>query len=207
MTCVELQKILAEIEDVSSPEQRAHLKNCPACSALVNDLALIVSAAPGLREADEPSPRVWNSIAIALRQEGLIRAPKPARSLLPAFGTRWAWARWAAPAAAMLLIAVGVYVRQHSLATELARHVSSAPPPPAVVAGLNDQDFLQEVADNTPQIRAEFESGLRSVNESIRDAESVVSENPNDEDARRSLLDAYQQKAMLFEMAMDRSLP
>jgi len=35
----------------------------------------------------------------------------------------------------------------------------------------------------------------------------VVNENPNDEDARRSLMDAYQQKSMLFEMAMDRPLP
>jgi hypothetical protein len=48
---------------------------------------------------------------------------------------------------------------------------------------------------------------LRQVNESIRDAQGVVDESPNDEDARRSLMDAYQQKSMLFEMAMDRPLP
>jgi hypothetical protein len=35
----------------------------------------------------------------------------------------------------------------------------------------------------------------------------VVDESPNDEDARRSLMDAYQQKSMLFELAMDRSQP
>jgi len=28
-----------------------------------------------------------------------------------------------------------------------------------------------------------------------------------DEEARRSLLEAYQQKAMLFDLAMDRTLP
>jgi hypothetical protein len=34
-----------------------------------------------------------------------------------------------------------------------------------------------------------------------------VEADPNDEEARRSLMEAYQQKAMLFDMAMDRSLP
>jgi hypothetical protein len=34
-----------------------------------------------------------------------------------------------------------------------------------------------------------------------------VEANPDDEEARRSLLEAYQEKAMLFDMAMDRSLP
>jgi hypothetical protein len=45
------------------------------------------------------------------------------------------------------------------------------------------------------------------VNESIREAQGFVDESPNDQDARRSLTDAYQQKSMLFELAMDRSLP
>ena len=208
MTCVELQESLAEIEDGSTPQQRDHLKNCPACAALVNDLALIIAAAPKLIETDDPSPRVWNSIEIALRQEGLIRSQRPKPSLLPSLGSRWAWARWAAPVAAMVLIAVGVYVRQHSLSNELARTVAVNPSQPqAIVAGLNDDDFLQQVAASAPLMKTQYEQSLRTVNDSIRDAQGQVDENPNDEDARRSLLDAYQQKAMLFDMAMDRSLP
>ena len=35
----------------------------------------------------------------------------------------------------------------------------------------------------------------------------LIAENPNDEEARRSLMEAYQEKAMLFDLAMDRSLP
>ena len=35
MNCVELQQSLAEAEDASSVEQSAHLRACPACSALV----------------------------------------------------------------------------------------------------------------------------------------------------------------------------
>jgi len=70
MNCVELQASLAEIEDVRSADQRAHLKTCPECSSLVAELNLIASTAIELRAAQEPSPRVWNSIEIALRQEG-----------------------------------------------------------------------------------------------------------------------------------------
>ena len=97
MDCVELQQSLAEVEDVSSSEQRAHLKACPACSALVSELKLIMAAAPQLQEADEPSPRVWNSIEIALRQEGLIR---PQRAPVSSFSARWGAARSSARGAA-----------------------------------------------------------------------------------------------------------
>jgi hypothetical protein len=45
------------------------------------------------------------------------------------------------------------------------------------------------------------------VNEYISDAKSTVAADPDDEDARRSLMEAYQEKAMLFELALDRSLP
>ena len=46
MNCVELQQSLAEVEDGSSLEQRAHLRACPACSALVKELHLIVAISP-----------------------------------------------------------------------------------------------------------------------------------------------------------------
>jgi anti-sigma factor RsiW len=208
MNCVELQASLIEVEDGRSPEQRNHLNACAECSALVAELDSIISAATELRAAEEPSPRVWNSIEIALRQEGLIRPQRPSRSLLPTFGSRWAWARWMVPAAAVLLIAVGVYVRQHSLTRETARDLRPKPPvSDMAVAGLNDDDLLQEVAQLSPAMQAQYTDNLRHVNEYIQDAKGVVADNPNDEEARRSLMEAYQEKAMLFELAMDRSLP
>jgi len=210
MTCVELQDSLSEIDNLSSAEQQAHLRSCSACSSLVKELDLIISSASSLIEVDEPSPRVWNSIEAALRSEGLIRPQRPARSLIPAFGTRWAWARWAAPAAAALLIAVGVYVNQHSLVRQLAKDtaaVTTAPVSEPSVAGLNDDELLQEISGTTPAMQQEYRDSLRRANDYIRDAQAVVDANPNDEDARRSLMEAYQQKSMLFEMAMDRSLP
>jgi len=211
MNCVELQQSLAEIEDGSSVQQQAHLKTCPECSSLVAELARIASAARELRAADEPSPRVWNSIEIALRQDGLIRPQRPRHSLLPSFGTQWAWGRCIAPAAAALLIAVGIYVRQHASGPSIAqndfRPVVSQPAADLELAGLNDDDLLQEIAEQSPSLQAEYTDNLRRVNEYIRDARTSVDADPNDEEARRSLMEAYQQKAMLFELALDRSLP
>src|SRR6266496_6002466 len=109
MNCVELQASLAEIAQGMSPEQRTHLKTCPACSALVAELDFIIAAAGNLRAADEPSPRVWNSIEIALRQEGLIRPQRARHSLLSSFGREWGSLRWLVPAAALLLITLGIY--------------------------------------------------------------------------------------------------
>ena len=206
MNCVELQQSLAEQEDAGSWEQRTHLRECPACSTLVRELNLIVVAAGQLQEADEPSPRVWNSIEAALRQEGLIR---PQRPFVSSFGARWGAARWLVPAAAMLLLAVGIYMRresqpdhatQQALVTPISNQMASQ-------SDLNDDDLMQEVTENEPAMKTQFAENLRQVNESIRDAQGLVNESPNDADARRSLMDAYHQKSMLFEMAMDRPLP
>ncbi len=206
MTCVELQESLAEREDGSSSEQRAHLKSCPHCSQLVAELLLIASSGSSLQETHEPSPRVWNNIEIALRQEGIIRPQKPRHSLLPAFGSRWGWSRWLVPAAALLLVTLGIYIRENSQSQPIAVNISKPTVSDAMVAGLNDDDLLQEVSQLNPALRDQYTDNLRHVNEYIQDAKSNVDANPNDEDARRSLMDAYQEKAMLFELAMDRSV-
>lgn len=204
MTCVELQESLAAREDAGSSEQRDHLNNCPHCAQLVAELLLIASSAGELRESHEPSPRVWNNIEIALRQEGIIRPQKPRHSLLPAFGSRWGWSRWLVPAAAALLAALGIYIRQHPQIQPVANNVTRPPVSDAMIAGLNDDDLMQEVSQLNATQREQYADNLKRVNEYIQDAKTSVDANPNDEDARRSLMDAYQEKAMLFELAMDR---
>jgi hypothetical protein len=210
MTCIELQESLADVELGTSPEQQIHLNMCPQCAALVRELNVIISCAADLRAVDEPSPRVWNSIQLALRREGLIHPPRPRHSLLPAFDSPWGWTRWLAPVAAVLVIGVGGYFYQHKPSTQVANNIQPAVTTlasDASIAGLNDADLMQEAAQQTPAVKAQFEEDLRHVNQYIRDAREVVAANPNDEEAHRSLLEAYQEKAMLFELAMDRSLP
>jgi hypothetical protein len=207
MDCVELQQSLAEIEDGSSAEQQNHLRSCSSCTSLVEELTLIISSAPELVEADDPSPRVWNSIEIALRQEGLIRPQRANQPVISSFATRWGWARWMVPAAALLLILAGTYVNRRSSSRQMVNNVTPVSTPDLAAAGLNDAELLQAVSDQTPVAQAQYQDNLRRVNEYIHDAKLSVEANPDDEEARRSLLEAYQEKAMLFDMAMDRSLP
>jgi hypothetical protein len=71
----------------------------------------------------------------------------------------------------------------------------------------SDEQLLQEVSMRAPMMRAAYESNLKDVNNYIRDAQESVNANPNDEEAQQALMDAYGQKTMIYEMALDRSLP
>lgn len=207
MTCVELQESLLESEPGSTEEQQAHLKNCSECARLVADLLVIACAAGDLRAAHEPHPRVWKSIEASLRQEGLIRPQRRHLSLLPSFSSQWSWARWLVPAAALLLVSLGIFLRQHSRTSDVADNPAvSITPVSDAAAGLNDDDLLQEIAQQSPALREQYVDNLRRVNQYIQDAKYTVDADPTDEEARRSLMEAYQEKAMLFELALDRSL-
>jgi hypothetical protein len=213
MTCAEFQRVLLEvIEGGRSAEQEGHLKSCSACSGLVSDLNLISQQARLLQASEEPSPRVWNSIEIALRQEGLIRQPQRERVLAPSFWQRW-HAAWMLPVAAALLVVLGLFVSQRGSSNrQVAQKTSSAPLHTASLATntarINeDQQLLDMVGSRSPAVRAQYAANLQNVNAYIRDAEESVQTDPNDEEARQSLMDAYEQRAMVYEMALDRSLP
>jgi hypothetical protein len=206
MTCVELHESLVENENGSSVEQQAHIRNCPECAKLVADLLFIACSAGELRAEHDPDPRVWKSIESSLRREGLIRPQRRSLSLLPSFSSQWSWARWMAPAAALLLISLGIYLKQHSRPPESVIVTPPVEKVPDVTAGLNDDDLLQEVAQQSPALQEQYADNLRRVNLYIQDAKNSVDADPTDEEARRSLMEAYQEKAMLFELALDRSL-
>ena len=94
MNCAQFQEILPDVIDGErNAEQEAHLRTCAVCSGLVADLNLIAAEAQQLQEVADPAPRVWNSIELALRREGLIREPHLGPSLLPPVKRRWtlAW--------------------------------------------------------------------------------------------------------------------
>ena len=211
MTCVELHESLVENETGNSAAQQAHIRNCPECAKLVADLLVIACSAGELRAAHEPHPRVWKSIETTLRQEGLIRPQRRSLSLLPSFSSQWSWARWMAPAAALLLITLGIYLKQRSqpAAPDFADRTAEVNPaiiPIPDAAGLNDDDLLQEVAQQSPALKEQYADNLKRVNQYIQDAKTIVDADPTDQEARRSLMEAYQEKAMLFELALDRSL-
>ncbi len=214
MTCSEFQRELPEfMEEGGSVELQAHVRTCTDCSGLVKSLESIVQQARTLQASEEPSPRVWNSIEIVLRQEKLIREPRPAarHSILPSLRQRWGVVAWLVPSAAALLVATGILLYQqrpggHQMA--VANTHTTPVAARAVAAGdTSDEQLLQEVSARAPLMRAAYESNLRDVNNYIRDAQDSVNANPNDEEAQQALMDAYGQKSMIYEMALYRSLP
>jgi len=157
-----------------------------------------ISAEAGVLADSEPSPRVWNSLEIELRKAGLIRRPEPPVASGRSSGWRWAWL---APVAAALLV-VGVTLSQRGHAPQGPASVATLP-----MASLEDQKMLDAVALRAPSMRAVYENNLRRVNAYIRDAEQSVKNDPTDPEAQESLVNAYEQKSMVYEMALDRSLP
>jgi hypothetical protein len=208
MTCAEFQRELPEYMEGGAPEFKAHLQDCPKCSGLVASLESIVREARELQASEEPSPRVWNSIEIALRKENLIRTPRPANSLLPPFLQRWGMMAWAVPVAAVFLVGVAItlYQRPSSPASQQAA-IAPLATNARLTADPSDEQLLQEVSQRAPLMRAAYERNLRDVNDYIRDAQASVNADPNDEEAQQALMDAYGQKSMIYEMALDRSLP
>lgn len=170
------------------------------------ELSYIAQEARGLRESIEPSPRVWNSIEIALRQEGLIRQPQPEQRRIRS--RRWAWLV-PAPIAVLLLLGVLIYERvpnQQQIAFD--PQTTGAPAFEVTTSANNeDQQVLDAVSQHAPQLRAAYESELANVNAYIQDAKMSADDDPNDEQAQQYLMNAYEQKAMLYQMALDRSLP
>ena len=90
--------------------------------------------------------------------------------------------------------------------------VASKSIPPTVPAGravsaspnAEDQQFLSVVSTLAPSMRASYESELQAVNADIQETQAYVNRNPGDADARQHLMDAYQQKALLYQIALDR---
>jgi len=110
-----------------------------------------------------------------------------------------------APVAALLLISLVILQRQQPQPSPTESHIP-ATVEPVSDAGLNDDDLMQEIAHQSPALQEQYADNLRRVNQYIQDAKYVVDADPNDQEARRSLMEAYQEKAMLFELALDRSL-
>jgi len=215
MTCAEFQKVLPYIiETGGNAEQEEHLRTCSTCSDLVADLKYIAECAKLLVPMVEPSPRVWNEISKSLEQEGLVRKATPRGRLLePTHASRWGPAAWIGSAAILLLILGGLFIhRAHSNRTEDASLTPAAQPAHSGLSfqGMNDsadQQVLEQVRTNTPSLHETYQTNLQRVNSYIADASKSVEQNPDDADAQQHLRDAYEQKAMLYDMATTRSLP
>jgi hypothetical protein len=212
MTCDEFERVLPELEGGHNKEQEEHLKSCSTCSELVSDLNAIAQQARLLTDDHEPSPRVWNSIELALRQEGRIHQPVPQLVPSVARSPRWRFA-WLVPITAALLFGAVLLIMHQHINNQVAQQSSASPQvietaaQPTQASAADEDQLLKIIDARAPALRAGYESDLRAVNAYIQDAELSARNDPNDQIAQQYLMNAYEQRAMVYEMALERALP
>ncbi len=202
MNCLQFENALSNyLEGDGTSEQRAHLDSCSACSGLLADLSLISSEASSLRELDEPNPKVWHSLEAQLRREGLIK--QPSRPSLPDFFHRWRSA-WLVPVAAALLIAAGIKLYQPAKIGD-NQPVAKVDSPTVHDSPVSAEDkaILSTVASRPPAQVAAYRNDLAQANSFIHDAQEAVRNDPNDIYSQQLLMNAYEQKQMVYRLAVD----
>ena len=215
MNCSEFQKVLPNIiETGASGEEEAHLQSCAVCSDLVQDLRYIAEAAKLLLPMHDPSPRVWTGIRSALEREGMVRPLAGTVRFRPQAAAvlnqrRWMTGGRLLACAALLLFTISlVWFRNRTRESQpaLTARVPATVAPAAVPVDEDDAQVLRMVQQGSPALLATYRENLDTVNAYIRDARRTVEQDPNDMGAHGHLIRAYDQKALLYEMAMARSV-
>jgi len=191
------------------PDAEAHVRECPRCRGLVEDLNVIQATAREWGSAEiEPPARLWTSLRAQLEQEGLIRQKAPQHNWLGGwFGVLPRPVL--AGAYLAILVAVGFGV-SGPVSTRINRarwldnlHISTttinAQFAPAV---LNATSSPQQ--DSNPVVTASLRKNLGIVDNYIALCEKSTNEEPENELAREFLYDAYQQKADLLAQLSER---
>jgi hypothetical protein len=196
----------AGLEEHLSPAAVAHLDQCAHCSGLVADLKAIQSASLELAEV-EPPQRIWVALRNQLELEGLIR--ESVAEVVTAGSRRSLWFRLR-PAMA------GVYLAALLLFAGLVSMRMSPPEPaaPETIAGTavvlppdlsaSSNESALTLRERNPVVTASYTQSLEIIDNFIRLCEKTVREEPNNEAAREYLYDAYQQKAAVLAMSMER---
>jgi hypothetical protein len=206
MQCKEVEVVLEQQGFVPVPEAaRAHLAGCRACQGLVADLTAIVATAHLLPAEVEPPPRVWASLRAQLEREGIIKHAA-------AHGVWWQRfpelfrTRVLATAGVGLLIIAAVVLRVQPPASHPteARNTYENYDDTSMTLS-NDEAHLpsMQLASNS-KVDVALRQNLDIVDKFIVDCEQRVKDQPGDELARDYLSGAYQQKAQLLSVMMER---
>lgn len=194
-------------------DAQAHVRDCPRCRGLIEDLNSIQASAKdwGAVEIDPPA-RLWISIRAQLLEEGLIRDGK----LAPQGRRSW-FSRWfsvlprpvLAGAYLSALIAVafalsGPVNERINRQRWLAGMQNSTTPVRAHLARAEQNTTLSALSDSNPTVTASLHDSLAIVDNHIALCEKSVREDPQNEFARDYLYDAYREKADLLAQMSDR---
>jgi len=99
--------------------------------------------------------------------------------------------------------AVLVTYKPHLPAQQATAQNSSTQP---AQLGSDDRQVISQMSQQAPQVRRAYEAGLKEADAYISDAEQAVKLDPEDAAAQDQLVEAHEQKEMLYQMATARSL-
>jgi hypothetical protein len=192
-------------------DAEAHLRNCPNCRNLIEDLKAICTEASSWRtEEVEVPPRIWASLQSHLEQEGLIHENRPADVAKTTWFGGWlaALPRPALAGAYLTLLIAGAFAlsrpinKQATEARWLADSRDSTLPLRAQLTA--EQDSFASFNNANPVVTASLNKNLAIVDNYIALCEKSVQEEPQNEVARDYLYEAYQQKADLLAQMTER---
>jgi len=200
MTCAEFQKVLPYIiETGGKPEEEEHLRECSICSDLVQDLRYIAEQAKLLVPMEDPPAKVWDGIKGSLEREGMIRPARARGRLLGPI-------TWITSLGIIVLLAFGIFeAGRYGLQYQAGGRAYVAGTQTAALniaaTEQDDEQVLDQVAAIRPDARQMFADNFKVVNASIADVRKTLEQNPADSEARQALDRAYEQKAMMYELA------
>ncbi len=212
MQCQELEQVLEQQEAAPLPaDAAAHLGVCGQCRSMVSDLEAIQAAARGMAAAEvEPPERLWVSLRAELISEGLVREPVVAVRTAGWLGGWFAGLPRPALAGAylvFLLAAAALIVVQGNLRrVEVSRSIPAPPATAALDSQLTsvERRTISAMHQDDPAVTASLRENLDIVDNFIAMCEKSVREQPQNDVAREYLYGAYQQKAELLAMMVER---
>ena len=206
MQCKEVEVVLEREGFVPVPEAaRAHLSGCSSCRNLIADLTAIVATAHLLPADVEPPARVWTSLRSQLEEEGIIRSAVN-RSGWVSFSEVFRPRVWATAAVGLLIVAAAAlqFQRPTTQPTE-ARNTDQNIYEDTSLTLNNDEAHLPAMQlAGISGMDVSLRQNLDIVDKFIIDCEQRVKEQPQDDLTREYLSGAYQQKAELISVMMER---
>ncbi len=206
MQCKEVELALAQEGFVPVPETaRAHLAGCSSCKNFIADLTALVATAHLLPAEVEPPRRVWNSVRAQLEQEGIIRSAEQ-RSWWAGFSVFFRPRVLATGAVGLLIAAAAaLQIERPSAQPTEARNAYDSMYQDTSLTLNNDEAHLPAMQlAGTSDVDVSLRQNLDIVDKFIADCEQRVKQQPQDDLAREYLTGAYQQKAELISVMMER---
>jgi hypothetical protein len=184
---------------------RAHLAGCGSCQGLVADLTAIVAAAHLLPAEVEPPRRVWAALRAQLEEEGIIKDAATRRLWWRRFPELFGTRVLATAGVGLLVVAALILQLRPPAAHPTEARNSYDNYDDTSMTLSNDEAHLPSMQlAGSSKVDVALRQNLDIVDKFIVDCEQRVKEQPGDELARDYLTGAYQQKAELLSVMMER---